>query len=111
MMYLYISGIMVKLNISLASLLNMWDRNKNVVLDLIKYTAHDLGVPVRNLFLHTTYIGNEIFVAEFLGKTRSKYIEILLIYSDNPTRALEIFYRAKSLGLVEYQEDDSKKNS
>lgn len=89
----------------------MWERNKTIVFDLIKYTAQDLGITIKNLSLHTTYVGDDIFVAEFLGKTRSKYIEIMLIYSDNPIKALETFYKAKSLGLVEYQEDDSKRGS
>jgi hypothetical protein len=111
MMYLYVLGIMIRLNVTLASLLNMWEKNKNIVLDLIRYTVQDLDITVKHLFLHTTYIGDNIFVAEFLGKARSKYIEIILIYSDNPIKALETFYRAKSLGLVEYQEDNSKRKS
>lgn len=108
-MYLYVFGIMVKLNVSLSSLLNMWDKNKNIVLDLIKYTVQDLGISIKSIFLNATYIKDGSFIAEFLGKVGSKYVEIILIHSDNPTKALEDFYKAKSLGYVEYQKEDTEK--
>ncbi len=108
MIYLYLFGIMVQLNITLSSLLSMWDKDKNIVLNLIKYTVQDLGISVRSIFLNATYINDGSFVAEFLGKIRSKYVEIILIHSDNPIKALEDFYKAKSLGYVEYQDDIKK---
>ncbi|MEM3832512.1 MAG: hypothetical protein QW128_02795 [Thermoprotei archaeon] len=108
MVYLYLFGVMLQLDVTLSSLLSMWDRDKNVVLNLIKYTVKDLGIPIRSVFLNATYINDGSFIAEFLGNAGTKYIEIILIHSDNPIKALENFYKAKSLGYVKYQDDVEK---